>query len=362
MTTFFLLFVVLLLLGFDLVDATGCPHCHGNFNSCTWASNNKCPADTVVAANAVVMAAGTGLITLAGIIKPRFLKLFSQVAFDTIIALVHRSEPGTPFQISKTTTATAILTAVSNSLITLDIAVFKLCELIEDESDPSAAAPLIRRLECVKTASEIQAQTIGPGTFTGLMDSGILTFMMAKVSNFVMNKEMQIKLHGSKKPKTASGSSDYWTKDKYKHNGTDLNAKLTRPTSMVECGEMFNLFILYVHALAISNVLVVTDFIEHAFYDTVRRREKSWQFAFELVLVMFRRIEDSGGRLNLGNVYEETYLNTVMDEAQASFLRVSGAVQEIDDSDEDCDHTYTGRQPTTSKHASIALCSSDDEE
>ena len=138
MTTFFLLFVVLLLLGFDLVDATGCPHC-GNFNSCTWASNNKCPADTVVAANAVVMAAGTGLITLAGIIRPRFLKLFSQVAFDTIIALVNRSEQGTPFQISKTTTATALLTAVSNSLITLDIAVLKLCELIEAESDPSAA-------------------------------------------------------------------------------------------------------------------------------------------------------------------------------------------------------------------------------
>ena len=179
------------------------------------------------------------------------------------------------------------------------------------------------------------------------MDTGILTFMLAKVSGFVMNKEMEIKLQGNKK------SSD---------SSSDLTAKLVRPANMVECSEMFNLFILYVHALAISNVLVVIDFIEHAFYDTVRRREKSWQFAFELVLVMFRRIEDSGGRLNLGNVYEETYLNTVMDEAQASFLRVSGAVQEIDDSDEDCHNTYAGRQPTTSPHSSIALCSSDDEE
>jgi hypothetical protein len=251
------------------------------------------------------MAAGTGVITLVSIIKPRFLRLFSQVAFDSIISLVKRAEPGTPFTISKTTSATAILTAVSNSLITLDIAVFKLCELIEVESDEAVAAGLVRRLECLKTASDIKAKTTGPGNFSGLMDTGILTFMLAKVSGFVMNKEMEIKLQGNKK------SSD---------SSSDLTAKLVRPANMVECSEMFNLFILYVHALAISNVLVITDFFEHAFYDTIRRRKESWQFAFELVVVMFRRIEDSGGRLNLGNAYEETYLNTVMDEARTNLV------------------------------------------
>ena len=35
---------------------------------------------------------------------------------------------------------------------------------------------------------------------------------------------------------------------------------------------------------------------------------------------MFRHIEDSGGRLNLGNAYEETYLNTVMDEARTNLV------------------------------------------
>ena len=82
---------------------------------------------------------------------------FSQVAFDSIITLVKRAEPGTPFTISKTTSATAILTAVSNSLITLDIAVFKLCELIEVETEEAVAAALVRRLECLKTASDIRA-------------------------------------------------------------------------------------------------------------------------------------------------------------------------------------------------------------
>ena len=80
------------------------------------------------------------------------------MAFDSIISLVKRAEPGTPFTISKTTSATAILTAVSNSLITLDIAVFKLCELIEVETEEAVAATLVRRLECLKTASDIKGR------------------------------------------------------------------------------------------------------------------------------------------------------------------------------------------------------------
>ena len=57
----------------------------------------------------------------------------------------------------------------------------------------------------------------------------------------------------------------------------------------------------------------------------VARRVGNSEFAFELVVVMFRRIEDSGGRLNLGNAYEETYLNTVMDEARTNLVFFSSA-------------------------------------
>ena len=138
------------------------------------------------------------------------------MAFDSTIALVKRAEPGTPFTISKTTSATAILTAVSNSLIALDMAVIELCELIEAEAEEAVAATLVRRLECLKTASDIKAKTTGTGTFSGRMDTGILTFMLAKVSGFVVSKEMEIKLQGSKKPGDSS---------------SDLTAKLAHPST-----------------------------------------------------------------------------------------------------------------------------------
>ena len=76
---------------------------------------------------------------------------------------------------------------------------------------------------------------------------------------------------------------------------------------------MMNLFGLYMHGLAICSYLVLADFYEHAIYDTIRMRGESWEFAHELMLIMFRRVEDSGGNpLTLANVYNELYLNTVV--------------------------------------------------
>jgi hypothetical protein len=62
-------------------------------------------------------------------------------------------------------------------------------------------------------------------------------------------------------------------------------------------------------------------------FDTTRLRGETWQFAHELMLVIFRRIEDSGGRFHLGNVYNELYLNSLMVEARANaamFFRTPG--------------------------------------
>ena len=90
---------------------------------------------------------------------------------------------------------------------------------------------------------------------------------------------------------------------------------------------MINLFTMYVHALGIANPLVVADFFEHVIFDTIRHREESWQFSHELMLVIFRHIEDSGGRLNLTNAYAEMYLNQLMVEARSNasvFFRTLG--------------------------------------
>ena len=265
------------------------------------------------AANALVVAAGAGALSLVKIIKPRFLRAFSKVSFDTILALVKRAEPGAPFEFTKDTTSTTLLTAVGNGRVTLDVVVLKLCEFMEQEADADVRATLKNRLDCISTATAIRAKA-SPAAFSGLFDTGILTFMLAKVSAFVMEKGMQIKLSVSTPSEDRAAASG------------DMQAKLVRPDYMWQFAEMLNLYIMYAHALAISSAVVLTDFFEHVVYDTIRLRGETWMFAFELMTVMFRRIEDSGGRLHLANAYEETYLNTVMDEARANeaFFRSSG--------------------------------------
>ena len=189
------LFAVLLLVLILPVQAV-CPHCNGGIPSCAWSSSNKvCPSVATVANNALIVAAGTGVLTLAGVLKPRFLRIFSLVSFETILNLVKRTEPGTSVTIDATTSSTAILTAIRNGRLSVENAVFKLCELIEGTSDAAEVSTLTRRLECLKMAADIHSKVSASTSFNGLFDTGILTFMWAKVSEFVMKKDMQVKLH-----------------------------------------------------------------------------------------------------------------------------------------------------------------------
>ena len=50
-----------------------------------------------------------------------------------------------------------------------------------------------------------------------------------------------------------------------------------------------------------------------------------WQVAQELMIVMLRRIEDSAGKLNIANCINDSYLNTVLDEAMESAKHHYGA-------------------------------------
>ena len=156
-------------------------------------------------------------------------------------------------------------------------------------------------------AADIHSKVSASTSFNGLFDTGILTFMWAKVSEFVMKKDMQVKLHIDAAVAKASETT------------SALSAKISRPTTMAEFSEMLNLWIMYLHGLGICNVLTLAQFLEHCVYDTIRYRNETWQFAHELMLVMFRRIEDSGGRLTLANTLDESYLNTVMEEARVNY-------------------------------------------
>ena len=306
-------FSALLLLSFIVGVSSVCPHCGGSFPSCSWATDSRCPTVTVPSANAAIMAAGTGALSLAALIKPRFLRMMSTVSFDTILALVKRAAPGTAFTFDASTPAPTLLAAIANGQTTWDVVLMKLCELFEAAANDAEATKIKNRMDCIKTAADIKSKTES-SSFTGLFDTGILTFIFAKVSTFVMQKGMQIKLM------VGGGTGDVRT------SSSDLTATLSRPDTFEQFGEMMNLFLLFVHNMAVVSATVVIDFYEHVVYDTIRMRNESWKLAFELMLVMFRRVEDSGGALTLATAYNEAHLNTVMDEARSNlvFFRTLG--------------------------------------
>ena len=97
-----------------------------------------------------------------------------------------------------------------------------------------------------------------------------------------------------------------------------VRATIHRPSSMEGFAEMINMFIMICSGLGVMSVLVLTDFFEHAVYDTIRLRGRTWKLAHELMLIMFRRVEDSGGRLSLAKICDECHLGTLLEEAEVN--------------------------------------------
>ena len=50
-------------------------------------------------------------------------------------------------------------------------------------------------------------------------------------------------------------------------------------------------------------------------FDTIKVRKQEWPVAFELMVVLMRKVENSANELNIGNVVREVYLNSAMEEA-----------------------------------------------
>ena len=74
--------LLLLLLSLQVVGVGSvCPHCYGNFASCSFDADGKCPTVTVVAENAGILAgSAAGFLTLATIVKAKFLRVFSKTS------------------------------------------------------------------------------------------------------------------------------------------------------------------------------------------------------------------------------------------------------------------------------------------
>ena len=288
------------------VAATGCPHCFGNFASCTWASDSKCPTVTVVASNAAILTgAATGILTLTKIVKTKFLRVFSKTSLSSLHTLFNRPEPGTPFVISASTKGSTTLSAVSFGQISTEAALFQLADLLEDASDADEKALIKGRIESLKV---LKPRVDAEGDDFVPVSLGVFSFIWAKVSEHVMNSSHldRVALDTRDPTKTSSSSS--------------FVARIHRPTRMEEFAEMINLFTMICHGLAIASVMLLTEFFATAVYDGIRVRGESWELAHEMMLIMFRRVEDSGGSVTLGSVFDDVYLNSITEEAKSRVL------------------------------------------
>ena len=283
-----------------------CPGCAGNIASCTYDTNGKCPTIDVPTTNAALVAglatvsAGVTL-TLTNIISPRFLRMFSRAHLQAVLSLVRRPQPGTIFEIKPNTKLAAILTAVSNGLITMEQATLAMAGFVDDETDADAKKLLMEKFKLLTSTKDLKAFSTGSATAT---DLGVYSWLWGKITNFVAERGMQ------------TAKVDVPTESA--QATSVLSTSIKRFTNQVDFYESLNLFIMFSVALGLCTAVPAAEVIEYVVFDTIRMRGKPWQIACELFLVMLRRIEDSGGKLTLQNCINDTHLNTVLEEATAT--------------------------------------------
>ena len=283
-----------------------CPGCAGNIASCTYDTNGKCPTIDVPTTNAALVAglatvsAGVTL-TLTNIVSPRFLRMFSRAHLQAVLSLVRRPQPGTIFEIKPNTKLAAILTAVSNGLITMEQATLAMAGFVDDETNAEAKKLLMEKFKLLTSTKDLKAFSTGSATAT---DLGVYSWLWGKITNFVAERGMQ------------TAKVDVPTESA--QATSVLSTSIKRFTNQVDFYESLNLFIMFSVALGLCTAVPAAEFIEYVVFDTIRMRGKPWQIACELFLVMLRRIEDSGGKLTLQNCINDTHLNTVLEEATAT--------------------------------------------
>ena len=311
-----LVLVVLLLFCVDVATAV-CPTCFGNFAGCKFAETSTCVAITLTASNADTITKKVGSLDLSAMIPSRLLRVFARTTLNALVALAGRPAPGTPFAIDENTKGPAIEVAIMSHQIEKSSAVTMLGELIEDcpHTDEGRATreKLSHRLNYLKHVSAPDdVAVVGDSR----LEYGIYTFVLAKCSEFVAKGTglRQVAI-----PSGSAGSS--------MHHSSSYTAKLERPSSMERCGEVLNLFLLFSTSIGLGGPQIVSQFLQFSFYDIIHYHQKSWQFAFELMVCLLRKIEDSSGKFDLGNVTDEAFLNTVWTEAEANvkvFFRTHG--------------------------------------
>ena len=275
-----------------------CPECHGNFMTCNFNNVNACVGQASIVSNRASVVAKGGALDLSKVVNPLYLKVFFHTELSQLFTLINRPVPGASVVVDATTSVSTLVSCIQAGQMSLESALSQLYSLMEAETDAPAALKLKVKIDMVATIVKNQ----GVALLAGGANIGILTFILYRVSEFVHRSADTVRL---------------WTGDLNQGGGSALSAKLHRPTTMEACSQIFNLFILLVGSLGVLHYNSICEFFQKAFYATINLRNRSWKVAFELVLVMLNRVEDSGGAITVSTVVNDVHMNSCMEEAEA---------------------------------------------
>ena len=319
--------VILVLAVAPLVDAAGssrpphpgCLTCFGANPACTLHASaaGVCPYEDVPSRNLNIIKKGEATaLCLTNCLVPRFLRCFERGELTTASTLARRPAPGTTMAVDPTKDkVSTIMNYMKTGLVAKDQMETAFAEAIDTETDADKRKDLrdnLKLLSAVKCLSDEGGSDIG--------QSGLLTWLLAKVMEFV-SKGTYVTTTMIAAATVGSASAAAY------------RAKLVRPTSFVQFMEALNYFTMYYMALGLGNIIVLTQFLQFVVYDTMNVRGRDWRVAFELMNILFRRVEDSvQGSYNLITVATESVIFGVLEEAQKAaeffwpvFFRTRGA-------------------------------------
>jgi hypothetical protein len=153
------------------------------------------------------------------------MKILSQISTEAILFLSTRPEPGTPFVIDRTTSGMKILGAINMGQITYDFAVASIKHLIDHvDVTVATAAASIAKYRGMMESLKGKANQRGDGP----ADTGVLNYLWANISEFVVKRDAGAKLLLDSAASTSSSV-------------TQMAATLYRPKTMEDFSEMMNL-------------------------------------------------------------------------------------------------------------------------
>mmetsp|Transcript_62692 Transcript_62692/g.104321 ORF Transcript_62692/g.104321 Transcript_62692/m.104321 type:complete len:435 (+) Transcript_62692:22-1326(+) len=307
-TRFSRLLPVFLILGCvsKIAAVDHCPGCSGNMPGCKWTIDGTCASmgDTI-AVNATIVAglalAATKRISLKGLLVGKYLKVFTSGAIKALEGLAGNKDTGAAFDFDADTPNAVVVSAIRARRIDAEDAVGRVAELLDAHAGSEAKVMKLKLLlTLIKTAKKVES--VGDA---GGQPLGRITFVFGTITSWVKSEGIVSKVS------LAVGEGG---------TRSVFSTSVLRFEEWTQCAEALNLFGIYAYVFGIGAPPAIGAFIQAAFYDTMRYHGYPFQVAFEVVINLMVKVEESAGSLQLATVHDEVHLNSVYAEAVCSAI------------------------------------------